>query len=116
MIDQLFITYLRKMSPNAMVYTLVLPENYTLPAIVYHRTNIQQSRLHDGTGVSNSSIKLDIWTATYAEAVQISSIVKPRMLQWQTLGQISRMDSENTTFEPGLNIFRTSLTFRLQGG
>jgi len=116
MIDQLFITSLRKISPSAMVYTLVLPENYTLPAIVYHRTNIQQSRLHDGTSVSNSSIRLDIWTTTYAEAVQISGIVRPMMLQWQTLGQISRMDSENTTFEPGLNIFRTSLTFQLQGG
>ena len=116
MIDQLLITYLRKISPNTMVYTLVLPENYTLPAIVYQRTNIQEVRLHDGTSVSNSSIQLDIWTATYADAVQISSIVKPRMLQWQTLGQISRMDSENTTFEPGLNIFRTSLSFRLQGG
>ena len=116
MIDQLFITSLRKISPSAMVYTLVLPENYTLPAIVYHRTNIQQSRLHDGTSVSNSSIRLDIWTTTYAEAVQISGIVRPMMLQWQALGQISRMDSENTTFEPGLNIFRTSLTFQLQGG
>lgn len=116
MIDQYLITYLRKISPlvGERVYPLVLPENYVLPAIVYQRTTTQRKRLHDGTSVSSSTIRLDLWAMTYAEAVQIASDIKLRVLAWQSFaGQTGRMTSETTEYEPGINLYRTEMAFQI---
>lgn len=116
MLDQQLISYLRKVSPltGERVYPLVLPEPYVLPAIVYQRTNTQQRRLHDGTSMSTSSIRLDLWTATYAEAVQVAGRLKAMMLAWQSsAGQTSRLEGENTEYEPGVSLYRTGLVFQV---
>lgn len=56
------------------IYPLVIPENTTLPCIVYERSaDIEYTK--DGAGVSTSGIDVTILSEDYSETIDISQAV-----------------------------------------
>lgn len=112
MLDQQLVAYLRKMEVGNRVHPHALPEGYVLPAVVYQLTDVRHRLLHDGTRLSTGSIRLSIWAETYTEAVHLTGQIGQRMLAWRfSGGQVASQSLEEIVYEPGLNIYRSTVVF-----
>lgn len=113
MLDQSLITYLQK-TTGLQVHRLVLPEGYTLPAVVYQRNTRMLRTSHDGRRSGMSTVTLAVWAVTFAAAADAVETISQKMMDWQTsAGQTVRQESSAVDYDPGVNFFRGALTFQV---
>lgn len=111
MLDQNLVLYIQA-AAGVQVYISAIPEDRTLPAVVYQRNQEVISTLHDGAQTGRSTVRLDIWAATLSEAAQIAENIGQRMRIWNTyIGQTIRQETSNVTYEPNVNLHRASISF-----
>lgn len=95
------------------IYPLVIPENTTLPCVVYERLgNVEYTR--DGIGMSSSLVDLTILSEDYAETVAMSQAIYNALNMYAgTVGDIKilniQLQSVNEVYAE--NAFIQKLTF-----
>ena len=90
-------------------YPLLMPQDPTLPAIVFSRVaSIAQNKLDSGASIDQVRIQIDCYASTYDEAKTLSASVRSAMEEADFKGTL-QIDVD--FYEPDLKIYRVVMDF-----
>lgn len=105
MIEQTIFNTLKNLSGNR-VYPLVMPQNPTLPAIVYSRVSINPfNRLEGGSSIDQIRMQIDVYASTYSAVKSLAESVRTAM---EAASFKATLQLEQDFFEPNLNIYQVT--------
>jgi hypothetical protein len=90
-------------------YPLMMPQNPTLPAIVYSRqASTPQYRLEGGSSLSQIRMEIDCYANTYEDAKSLASEVRSAM---ELAAFKGTMIFDADFYEPDVKLYRVVLDF-----
>lgn len=92
------------------IYPLILPQNYTLPAITYTKISGQRVNAKDGqTGLANPRFQFSCWAKTYLEAKKVADVVRIAMNVFPN--GTTYMQDEQDFYEPDTGLYHVPVDF-----
>jgi hypothetical protein len=92
-------------------YPLVMPQNPTLPAIVYSRQSSDpQYRLEGGASLNQVRMEIDCYAHTYAAAKALSESVR---LAMESASYKGTLIFDTDFYEPDVKLYRIVMDFYL---
>lgn len=96
---------------STRIYPIILPQNPTLPAVTYQRTDgPRESALGAEMGLAHPGIQIDSWGKTYASAKAVATQARAALQRWSS--EITDpvvldclLESDGDEYEPGANIY-----------
>ena len=93
------------------VYAMPLPQNVTLPAIVYSRVaTVPHDDLELTQNHERVRVQLDCWASTYAEAKTLAAAVRTAMQTTPVFGQLLM---ELDDYDPDVKLHRVIQDFNI---
>ena len=105
MIETSVYTLLAPLNSNR-VYPLLMPQNPTLPAIVYSRiASTPQNVLSAPPTLDQVRLQIDVWASTYKAAKTLAASVRNAM---ETASFSATLQSDDDSYEPETGLYRVS--------
>jgi len=96
---------------STRIYPIILPQNPTLPAVTYQRTDgPRESALGAEMGLAHPGIQIDSWGKTYASAKAVATQARAALQRWSSEATDPvvldcLLESDGDEYEPGANIY-----------
>jgi hypothetical protein len=88
------------------VYPIIMPQNPTLPAVVYTRiTNTPINVLGHQPTLDQVRVQIDVWANTYKESKTLAKSVRNAM---ETASFSATLQSDDESYEPETGLYRVS--------
>ena len=101
-------------TPSSRIYPLVLPQNPTLPALTFQRTeNVRVNSFDADGGIDDPHIQVDCWAVSRKAARELAIEVKRVVEAATTFGGWLMNDSEFFEDDVEPKLYRVSMDFSL---
>ena len=92
------------------IFPLLMPQEPTLPALVYTRISGPRDNTHDGpSGLVSTRIQISCWATSYKTAKQTADLVRLALADFEK----STLDNELDFYEPDTKLFSVPLDFMI---
>jgi len=96
---------------STRIYPIILPQNPTLPAVTYQRTDgPRESALGAEMGLAHPGIQIDSWGKSYASVKSVATQARAAPQRWSSEATDPvvldcLLESDGDEYEPGANIY-----------
>ncbi|WP_454737594.1 DUF3168 domain-containing protein [Cupriavidus necator] len=93
------------------IYPMTAAQNAVPPFVVYQRVagTVENTLAGNGTPpIGNTRFQIDVWAATYAQAVALATSIRALMHGWSVQNVLNL---ENDDYEPDVMLYRVVLDY-----
>lgn len=99
-------------------YSLVLPQNATLPALSYFRVStMRHSAMGADTGLASARFQVSVWADSFSSARAVATQVRSALQRWSTTSGTVIQDifylNETDLHDPQVNGYHTACDFQV---